>query len=190
MNKRSSTYPVLFMLFLSILFGSTVSAVSHLTSARVEEGKVARLRAKVLAAFSLEAPADAEELAGLWKSRIREHEKEGASYYAALGEEGGEALLSDDRRRLSECMFLGGLIWQDIAVWNPDPWPENHHELVASLMPGDERPMILAVMSREAGVAMAKHFEEAHEIEIGTFRTHADRSVGYSIWFVQGFRGY
>jgi len=109
---------------------------------------------------------------------------------AAMSEEGAEALLSDDRRRLSECMFLGALSWDDIAVWNPDPWPENHHEMVATLQPGDHRPMVVAVMTRAAGAAMAKHFDESREIETGSIETHAGRSFGYSLWFVRGFRDY
>ena len=109
---------------------------------------------------------------------------------AAMAEEGAEVLLSDNRRRLSECMFLGTLTFQDIAVWNEDPWPENHHELVATLQPGDHRPMILAVMSREAALYYAKAFEHAEEIESGTFQTHKGRTFGYSIWRVEGFRDY
>lgn len=107
-----------------------------------------------------------------------------------MAEEGAEVLLSNDRRRLSECMFLGGLLWQDIAVWNADPWPENHHELVATLQPGDERAMVLAVLSPEAGAWIAKHFEDAREIDTGTIQTHKNAAFGYSIWVVQGFRDY
>ena len=107
-----------------------------------------------------------------------------------MAEEGGEAILSNDRRRLSECMFLGGLLWRDIAIWNPDPWPENHHELVATLPPGDERVLVLAVLSRGTAEAIARHFREAREIETGTVQTHADSAFGYSIWVVQGFRRY
>lgn len=109
---------------------------------------------------------------------------------AIMAEEGAEAILSDDRRRLSECMFLGGMLWQDIAIWNPDPWPENHHELVATLQPGDERVLVLAVLSREAATAIAKKFAEAREIDTGTIKTHSDAAFGYSIWVVQGFRDY
>ena len=109
---------------------------------------------------------------------------------AAMGEEGAEVLLSDDRRRLSECMFMGSLTFQDIAVWNPDPWPENHHEMVASLHPGDQRVMILAVMTPEAGAYIAERFEEAREIETGTVQTHSARAFGFSIWAVRGFKDY
>jgi 4-amino-4-deoxy-L-arabinose transferase-like glycosyltransferase len=112
---------------------------------------------------------------------------------AALGpmaEEGAEVLLSDDRRRLSECMFLGGLTFDDIAVWNPGLAPSNHHELVSTLRPGDDRPMLLAVMSPDAAAAIASHFDEAREIESGAVQTHADREFVYAIWFVRGFRGY
>ena len=113
-----------------------------------------------------------------------------ATTLAAMGEEGAEAILSNDRRRLSECMFLGQLLWQDIAVWNPDPWPENHHELVATLQPGDERVLVLATLSRETAADIANHFEEAREVESGTIRTHSDAAFGYSIWVVKGFRDY
>lgn len=110
--------------------------------------------------------------------------------FAIRDEEGAEAILSNDRRRLSECMFLGDLLWEDVAVWNPDPWPENHHELVATLQPGDERVLVLAVLSRDAAASIAKKFAVAREIETGTIRTHADAVFGYSIWVVQGFRDY
>ena len=109
---------------------------------------------------------------------------------AVMNEEGAEAILSNDRRRLSECMFLGELLWQDIAVWNPNPWPQNHHELVSTLRPGDERLMVMAVMTREAGEFIARHFEDAREIDTGSIQTHADAAFGYSIWVVQGFRDY
>lgn len=107
-----------------------------------------------------------------------------------MAEEGAEVLLSNDRRRLSECMFYGGLTWDDIVVWNPELTPGNHHELVSTLRPGDERPMLLAVMLPEAAEFIAGHFEDARRIETGTFRTHADGTYGYSVWAVQGFRDY
>ena len=109
---------------------------------------------------------------------------------AAMGEEGAEVLLSNDRRRLSECMFLGGFGFEGIAVWNPDLNPKNHHELVATLFPGDERVMLLAVMSAETARKIARHFDEAREIETGEFQTHEGRSFTYAIWAVQGFKGY
>lgn len=110
---------------------------------------------------------------------------------SAMAEEGAELLLSTDRRRLSECMFLGGLTFDQIAVWNPNLNPKNHHELVATLRPGDHRRMVIAVMGdSSAGAAMAKHFDEATEIETGRFETHADRGYGYTLWVVEGFRDY
>ena len=110
---------------------------------------------------------------------------------AVMAEEGADVLLSADRRRLSECMFLGGLTFDQIAVWNPDLIPKNHHELVATLRPGDHRRMVLAVMG-DATTAqqIARHFEEAHEVETMTFRTHSDRSYSITLWAVEGFRDY
>ncbi|MEM9046918.1 MAG: glycosyltransferase family 39 protein, partial [Pseudomonadota bacterium] len=107
---------------------------------------------------------------------------------AAMSEEGAEILLSNDRRRLSECMFLGGLSWDEIGVWNPNLAPQNHHELVATIYPGDERVMLLAVLG--GGSEIANRFEEAREIDTGSFPTHADRDINYSLWVVQGFKRY
>jgi hypothetical protein len=108
----------------------------------------------------------------------------------ALAEEGAEVLLSDNRRRLSECMFLGGLGWDQVAVWNPDRLIDNHHELVASLHPGDDRLMLLAVLGEGRGAALAARFREAREVDAGRFATHADRDFRYSLWVVRGFEGY
>ncbi|HUF87819.1 MAG TPA: glycosyltransferase family 39 protein [Thermohalobaculum sp.] len=106
----------------------------------------------------------------------------------AMAEEGAAVLLSDNRRRLSECMFAGGLGWREVAIWNPDGRPDNHHELVASLEPGDDRAMLLAVTGSGAG--LAQHFAEARKIETGRLATHIDRWVPFSLWAVRGFRGY
>ena len=108
--------------------------------------------------------------------------------FGAMSEEGATVLLSDDRRRLSECMFLGGLGWDEIAVWNPDLVPENHHELVATLRPGDDRLMLLATLHDPS--AMVAAFDEARAIDSGQFRTHKDRSFKFYLWAVKGFRGY
>ncbi|MEO0820708.1 MAG: glycosyltransferase family 39 protein [Pseudomonadota bacterium] len=107
---------------------------------------------------------------------------------AAMAEEGAEVLLSNDRRRLSECMFLGGLGWDEIAVWNPEIAAENHHEMVATLLPGDSRLMLLAVMGDPAPVVAA--FEEARLVDEHRFATHADRDYPLALWLVSGFRDY
>lgn len=137
------------------------------------------------AAFPLDLPRAADPFK---KMRLGEPFCEAA--LGQMAEEGAEIVLSDDRRRLSECMFYGGLTFDEIAVWNPDLIPQNHHELVSTLRPGDERPMLLAVMSPVAAESIARHFEDAREIETGTIQTHSDSDFTYAIWFVQGFRGY
>ena len=105
-----------------------------------------------------------------------------------MAEEGVGVLLSDNRRRLSECMFQGGLGWDEVAIWNPAGRIGNHHEMVASLHPGDEREMLL-VVRRDAG-EIARRFQEFREIETVHLGVHLDRSVTYQIWVVQGFKGY
>ncbi len=137
------------------------------------------------AAYPLDLPRAADPF-----KKMRLSEPFCAAALGQMAEEGAEVLLSDDRRRLSECMFHGGLTFDEIAVWNPGLIPHNHHELVATLRAGDERPMLLAVLSPELGAEIARHFDEAHPVESGTVQTHADAGFAYSLWFVQGFRGY
>ncbi len=137
------------------------------------------------AAFPLDLPRAADPF-----KKMRLSEPFCAAALGQMAEEGAEILLSDDRRRLSECMFHGGLTFDEIAVWNPDLIPRNHHELVATLRQGDQRPMLLAVLSPKLAQDIARHFDEAHEIEVGSVDTHSDAGFSYALWFVQGFRGY
>ncbi len=108
----------------------------------------------------------------------------------AMEAEGADALLSNDRRRLSECVFQGALPLSEIAVYEPDPAPNNHFEFRARLAPGDDRLLLLAVESPEAAERIAERFESAIPLGTGAFRTHADRETGYALWLVEGFRGY
>ncbi len=109
---------------------------------------------------------------------------------AALEGEEADALLSNDRRRLSECMFEGGLTLSDIAIYDPDGTPSNHYELEARLQKGDRRRMVLAVQNPILGEEIAARFDSAELMDEGSFATHADNASGYAIWVVEGFRGY
>ncbi|MEL6218467.1 MAG: glycosyltransferase family 39 protein [Pseudomonadota bacterium] len=109
---------------------------------------------------------------------------------AAMDEEGVEVLLGDGRRRLSECMVLGGLGWDRVAVWNPDLFPDSHHELVATLQPGDDRAMLLAILNPSLAQQIAARFDLAVELEVERFATHGDRSYPLALWRLEGFRGY
>ena len=105
-----------------------------------------------------------------------------------MAEEGAVALLSDSADRLSECMFYGGLGWGQAAIWNPDGRVDSQHDLLVALRPGDDRAMLLAVTG--TGRGLARHFNHAREVESGRLATHIDRWVPFSLWVVQGFRGY
>lgn len=109
---------------------------------------------------------------------------------AALEGEEADALLSNDRRRLSECMFEGGLRLGDIAIYDPDGTPNNHYEMASRLELGDRRRMVLAVQNPILGEEIAARFETAELMDEGSFATHSDNASGYAIWVVEGFRGY
>lgn len=108
----------------------------------------------------------------------------------AMESEGAEVLLSNDRRRLSECQFYGGLTFDDVAVFSPDPVANNHVEFRSRLSQGDPRPMVLAVESAVEARRIAALFDTAEPLGQGAFATHSDRETGYSLWYVESFKGY
>ncbi|MEM1313115.1 MAG: glycosyltransferase family 39 protein [Pseudomonadota bacterium] len=108
----------------------------------------------------------------------------------AMESEGAEVFLSNDRRRISECQFYGGLTFEDVAVFSPDAVANNHVEFRSRLEAGDPRPMVLAVESAVEARRIAALFETAEAVGQGAFATHSDRETGYSLWYVEGFKGY
>ena len=105
-----------------------------------------------------------------------------------MAEEGAEVLLSDKPDRLSECMYYGGLSWDEVAIWNPRGQRRSHHDLASSLQPGDARAMLLVTQGDPGPIA--GQFAEAREIDQGGIETHKDRTFPFRIWSVEGFGGY
>ncbi len=107
----------------------------------------------------------------------------------AMEETGIGVLVSNNRRRLAECMWHGGFGVERIAVWNPKGGARNHYEMVASLTQGDNREMLLILQSSKGG-KIAKAFRESEFVAKGDDQTYADRAHAYQIWRVKGFMGY
>lgn len=105
---------------------------------------------------------------------------------AAMETEGADALLLVDRRRLSECMFLGQLRMGDVAIVDTDGRVDNHFEMAATLRPGDPRAFILITENADQAADIASGFEDAEFIAEGAFATHADRAVSWVLWRVEG----
>lgn len=102
---------------------------------------------------------------------------------------GVEILVSNNRRRLAECMWHGGFGVEGIAVWNPSGEVHNHYEMVASLQEGDAREMLLIVQNAKGG-KIAAAFAESELLEEGKDQIFVDRAHPYQIWRVKGFEGY
>jgi len=102
---------------------------------------------------------------------------------------GVKVLVSDNRRRLAECMWHGEIGVDRIAVWNPEGGAHNHYEMVASLTPGDEREMLLIAQNADAA-RIAAAFREHALLAEGEDQVYADRVEPYQIWRVRGFNGY
>jgi hypothetical protein len=105
---------------------------------------------------------------------------------SAMESEGADALLMMDRRRLSECMFLGQLGMGDVAIVDMDGHIANHFEMSAPLRRGDPRAFILIGENAEQTAAIAAGFADAEFIAEGGFATHADRAVSWVLWRVEG----
>lgn len=118
--------------------------------------------------------------------KMRKHGPVCEAALAMMDRTGADALLSDDRRVLADCMFLGGFGTDRIAVWNPIGPPRNHYELVATLAPGDPRRFILIDFGWLGWVST--QFARAGTPLAIEARTHADRTVAFSLIEVEGFR--
>ncbi|MFT6061535.1 MAG: hypothetical protein ACJAVR_001587 [Paracoccaceae bacterium] len=107
---------------------------------------------------------------------------------SAMENEDADALLMVDRRRLSECMFLGQLGLDDVAIIDMDGRVDNHFEMAAPLRPNDPRAFILIAENAEQAANIAAGFDDAAFIGEGGFATHADRAVSWVLWRVEGRR--
>ncbi len=107
----------------------------------------------------------------------------------AMEETGINVIISNNRRRLAECMWHGGFGVEGIAVWNPSGEVHNHYEMVASLRQGDTREMLLIVQNHKGG-KIAAAFAESELLEKGKDQTFIDRAHPYQIWRVKDFTGY
>lgn len=79
--RNSAAYPILFMAFISALFGAAVSTVAVATKARVEAGERARRRAHVLSAAGIQTPEDPTALEEVWGRTVDEKSDEQGTYY-------------------------------------------------------------------------------------------------------------
>ncbi len=79
-------YPVLYMTALAAVFGGLVATTAAVTRGRVEAGERSRLRARVLQAFGVKAPAEPEALEALWRRIVEERSDARGTYYAWVEE--------------------------------------------------------------------------------------------------------
>ncbi|PLX41239.1 MAG: hypothetical protein C0608_06460 [Deltaproteobacteria bacterium] len=87
MNK-SPLYSILFIALLAVFFGGAVSGVEQYTREKVEQGRVAAQRSRVLEALGIKAPESPQALAELWGARVSEKSGPSGEYYSASDVEG------------------------------------------------------------------------------------------------------
>ncbi|MFT6772333.1 MAG: hypothetical protein ACJA1L_000037 [Paracoccaceae bacterium] len=170
-----------------------VIAAQLMDGARWAWARIAQVAVGAVTALALLLAAGLYDIAGTTLPRFYDPFKKmrnGGPFceiaLAGMETEGADALLLTDRRRLAECMFLGELTMQEVAIVNEDGHIDNHFEMAAPLRPGDDRAFVLIAENAEQAEALAAGFEEAEFIGEGGFATHADRAVSWVMWRLEG----
>ena len=105
---------------------------------------------------------------------------------AAMETEAADALLMDNRRRLSDCMFLGDLRMPDVAFLDLDGRVDSHYDMVAALKPGDRRAFVYMSLNPGAAEATAARFEQAELVGEGQIATYSDSAFTWVLWRLEG----
>ena len=101
----------------------------------------------------------------------------------------GVTLLFDQRRDMASLIYYMRPHPFDARMWTPGPRARNEFQMSAPLLPGMTGPFLY--VTRHADPANILHrFESAERISAIEVRTHSNAVLAYSVWRVEGFRGY
>ncbi|MEO0974372.1 MAG: glycosyltransferase family 39 protein [Pseudomonadota bacterium] len=101
------------------------------------------------------------------------------------------ALLADRRLVLSQLTYYGRTPeaeWSDVAAWNPDGGISNQFELTSDITVSEQDTFLY--VGKEPLEALAPAFESAWPLEGVRHEVYPDRVLEYSVYLLQGFRGY
>jgi hypothetical protein len=74
-------------------------------------------------------------------------------------------------------------------MWTPGPRARNEFQMSAPLLPGMTGPFLYVTRQRDPANIL-RRFETAERISDIEIRTHPNAVLAYSVWRVEGFRGY
>ncbi|MCS6921984.1 MAG: glycosyltransferase family 39 protein [Elioraea sp.] len=97
--------------------------------------------------------------------------------------------LFDQRRDMASLIYYIRPHPFDARMWEPDGVARNTFEQTAPLKPGDRGPF-LYVTRREDPAEVLSRFERAERLARLVVPTHRDAALRYTLWRLDGFRGY
>jgi 4-amino-4-deoxy-L-arabinose transferase-like glycosyltransferase len=137
-----------------------------------------------LAAAGIELPRRADP----WM-RQRGWDALGQAVARAATEHRDARFLFEQRRDMATLIYYVRPHPLDALMWNPDGVARNEFELTAALEPGTAGPFLFVTRRAEAPDVTAR-FTQAERIARLTVPTHRDAVLSYTLWRLDGFRGY
>lgn len=101
----------------------------------------------------------------------------------------GARFLFDQRRDMANLIYYIRPHPFDARMWEPDGVARNSFEQTAPLRPEDRGPF-LYVTRREEPADVLSRFEQADRLARFVVPTHRDAALRYTLWRLEGFRGY
>ncbi|MCS6854058.1 MAG: hypothetical protein NZ523_04815, partial [Elioraea sp.] len=101
----------------------------------------------------------------------------------------GARFLFDQRRDMASLTYYIRPHPFDARIWEPDGVARNTFEQKAPLRPGDPGPFIYVTRRDHAGEVLAR-FDHVERLARLVVPTHRDAALRYTLWRVEGFRGY
>jgi 4-amino-4-deoxy-L-arabinose transferase-like glycosyltransferase len=137
-----------------------------------------------LAAAGIELPRRADP----WM-RQRGWDALGLAVARAAAEHRDARFLFEQRRDMASLIYYIRPHPLDALMWNPDGIARNEFELTAALEPGERGPFLFVTRRVEAPDVTTR-FAQAERIARLTVPTHRDAALSYTVWRLDGFRGY
>jgi 4-amino-4-deoxy-L-arabinose transferase-like glycosyltransferase len=137
-----------------------------------------------LAAAGIELPRHADP----WM-RLRGWDALGQAVAREAAPHRDARFLFEQRRDMATLIYYVRPHPLDALMWNPDGIARNEFELTAALTPDVTGPFLFVTRRAEAPDVTAR-FAQAERIARLTVPTHRDAVLSYTLWRLDGFRGY
>ncbi len=98
-------------------------------------------------------------------------------------------LLADNRMLIAQCLYYGEVPSTSAYSWNPQEQVRHHYDLVSDMNEALGRDFLFISDAPEID-AMEGCFASAHTLPPIEVRTHPDRTLRFSLYRLNGFRGY